>query len=174
MSGERDDEKTWAELVDAFNADPEPRDGVTRWPAAENVEQDDLPDQHEDDPYGEMPDPYARTPRIPGNLPHEETPEGGRVAASSADGTAEPYTSEDDHFVPPNPPPIPRGDRATRWAWTGMAGAPSVLLLSSVLNWTPSNEVMLVLVGGFVAGFVTLIGRMRGRNPHDPDNGAVV
>jgi hypothetical protein len=172
MSAERDDEKAWAELVDAFNADPESHDGTQRWPAAEDVDED-TPGAH-DEPYGEMPDPYARAPQTRGDHPHDGTAEASRMASSPAEGPGEPYAPDDDHFVPPTPPPIPRGDRVTRWAWTGMAAAPSVLLLSSVMKWSPSDEVMLVLVGGFVAGFVTLIGRMRGRNPHDPDNGAVV
>ncbi|NEE01801.1 hypothetical protein [Phytoactinopolyspora halotolerans] len=82
--------------------------------------------------------------------------------------------SGDDHFVPPIPPPIPRGDRITRWAWTGLLAPPPALLLATIAGWSPPDEFMVLLVGGFVAGFVTLVARMRGRNPHDPDNGAVV
>ncbi|WP_166355276.1 hypothetical protein [Phytoactinopolyspora limicola] len=208
MSGERDEDKAWADLVDAFHSDPEPREGTQRWPAAENIDvdeqldspsdtaapvgrrpDDDLLDGGDLQPDGDLrpdgdlldeddtdtpqPDPFA------GVRPFSTYPAAGPAEPEQPARTHQPdpgdaYLSDGDHFVPPDPPPLPRGDRVTRWAWTGLIGAPALLLLATVMGWTPSSEVMFVMAGGFVAGFVTLISRMRGRNPHDPDDGAVV
>ncbi|WP_129669163.1 hypothetical protein [Phytoactinopolyspora endophytica] len=190
MSTGRDDEKAWAELVDTFHSEPDPDDGARRWPAAEDIAPDDgspydFSDPHSSDPYLaesgsdtlEAPPPGGphdrdshadrpADPRRPGDPRAEPTPNGGESGDSESE--------EEDHFVPPVPPPIPRGDRVTRWAWAGMLAPPPVLLLATLASWSPPDEFMAILVGGFIAGFVTLVLRMRGRNPHDPDNGAVV
>ncbi|HET6919833.1 MAG TPA: hypothetical protein VFI46_10255 [Jiangellaceae bacterium] len=90
--------------------------------------------------------------------------------------TAEPVpaAADDDHFVPPPPPPLPRGDVVSRLAWSAVLGAPVFLVLAVALGWELPSVVTGLGVGAFVGGFVTLIARMRGRNPHDPDDGAVV
>lgn len=200
MSTGRDDDQTWADLVDAFHTEPDPQEDAQRWPAAENIDPDDdhplydppdglsplygdqPPDEAPDDepaddeppddgpPDGDTLDPYPGASRTLGEL-------SAGLAGIGPVGPRRPgetNVTDDDHFVPPNPPPIPRGDRITRWAWTGLIGAPSILLVSSVMGWSPPTEFLALLVGGFIAGFATLIARMRGRNPHDPDNGAVV
>jgi hypothetical protein len=85
---------------------------------------------------------------------------------------------EDDHdrFVPPDPPPLPRGDLATRLAWAGVAGGPVFLLLAA-LFWRELPQMLLMAaVVAFIAGFVTLVLRMpRDRSSSDDDDdGAVV
>ncbi|NED98271.1 hypothetical protein G1H11_23500 [Phytoactinopolyspora alkaliphila] len=169
MNAGRDDDKTWAELVDAFNAEPAPDDPPRSWPAIEDVEPDDRA------PYGEFTDPYHTASYLPGESAAGALAGAPQPASAESElGAGQDGFAEDDHFVPPVPPPIPRGDRVTRWAWTGMAAAPSVLLLSTITRWSPPDGLMMVLIGGFIAGFGTLVSRMRGRNPHDPDNGAIV
>jgi len=81
---------------------------------------------------------------------------------------------EGHHFVPPTPPPIPRGDRVIRWAWAGALGAPALLALFFVLGWTITDLIGLGLVAMFLTGFGTLIARMRPARSEDGDDGAVV
>ena len=42
------------------------------------------------------------------------------------------------------------------------------------VGWNLPSVVTVLGVGAFVGGFATLVARMRGRNPYDPDDGAVV
>ncbi len=62
----------------------------------------------------------------------------------------------------------------SRLAWAAVLGAPVFLVLAVALGWKLPSVVTGLGVGAFVGGFVTLIARMRGRNPYDPDDGAVV
>jgi len=84
------------------------------------------------------------------------------------------YDWDDEGFEPPEPPPIPRGDTVSRFAWLGAIGGP-ILMTLSVLLQLPS-EVAMVGLGGFVAGFGVLVARMpeRARKDDGPDNGAVL
>jgi hypothetical protein len=78
------------------------------------------------------------------------------------------------HFVPPPPPPLPRGDAVSRLAWAGVLGVPVFLVIAVALGWRlPSWATTLAVVALF-AGFATLVTRLRGHDPHDPDDGAVV
>lgn len=80
----------------------------------------------------------------------------------------------DEHFVPPEPPPLPRADAITWAAWLGVVGAPLMLLLLTALG-VSSGLLATVLVAAFVAGIAVLVTRMRTqRDPYDPDDGAVV
>ncbi|MDP9417472.1 MAG: hypothetical protein M3P48_06495, partial [Actinomycetota bacterium] len=80
------------------------------------------------------------------------------------------------HFVPPPPPPLPRVDLVTRLAWLAVLGGPLVLLLATALGYDLGRSGAAVAVAAFVAGFVTLVARMKDRSPddHDGDDGAVV
>jgi len=96
------------------------------------------------------------------------------VGTARPPAEAVPAAADDDHFVPPPPPPLPRGDVVSRFAWSAVLGAPVFLVLAVALGWKLPSVVTGLGVGAFVGGFVTLIARMRGRNPYDPDDGAVV
>jgi hypothetical protein len=88
---------------------------------------------------------------------------------------AEPVqVAADDHFVPPPPPPLPRGDSLSRLAWFAVLAAPVFFVVAVGVGWQLPSFVTAVGVGAFVGGFITLVARMRGRNPYDPDDGAVV
>lgn len=81
-----------------------------------------------------------------------------------------------DHFVPPPPPPLPVGDRISRAAWAGLIGGPLVLMLA-VLTGAPADGWLgLGAVLVTLAGFATLVARMKDRpaRDDDPDDGAVV
>ncbi|WP_026876968.1 hypothetical protein [Jiangella gansuensis] len=200
----RDDDKTWADLVDTFHASPS-SGGDQPWPAAEQLGPDDQLDDLPDDLVerlradgtarpdaggpdggesaqpgdGEQPDgPPAGDYRDasltlgplaavgPGGRPgHDEIPNED-VAVDGSEVS--------DHFVPPPPAPIPRGDRVTRLAWAGVIAPPIALIIVAVMSWRPPDEMVLFAVAAFVTGFVTLIARMRGHHPGDPDDGAVL
>jgi hypothetical protein len=143
------DEIAWAGIVADF--DRAPADGVPRWPASEDV--DDGP---------------AVEPA-------------GHRAAEQLDVVAspgpEPRSRDDgDHFEPPPPPPLPKVDAVTRLAWMAALGGPALLVLAAIAGMALSGWVGFLAVAAFVAGFVTLVARMKERPPTDsgPDDGAVV
>ena len=112
-------------------------------------------------------------PRWPGS--EDRYRKRGSRPARTADSErpSRPPADPDDHFVPPPPPPLPRGDPVSRLAWAGVLGAPVFLVVAVALGWRlPSWATTLVI--SLVAGFITLVTRLRGHDPHDPDNGAVV
>ena len=80
---------------------------------------------------------------------------------------------DDDHFIPPEPPPVPRGTPARRLAWCGLFLPPLLMLCAVIFGWTYPGWVSLGLVAAFVGGFVFLVATM----PRDGDgrgDGAVV
>lgn len=82
--------------------------------------------------------------------------------------------TDDGHFVPPTPEPLPELEPITKLAWTGLLGGPLIMLVS-VFGIALPQEVVIFGVIAFVAGFVTLVARLRDRpEDADPDDGAVV
>jgi len=80
----------------------------------------------------------------------------------------------DEHYVPPDPPPLPRADAITWAAWVGVIGAPLLLLLMTAFG-VSSGFVVTAAVAAFLGGLAILISRLRShRDPFDPDDGAVV
>jgi hypothetical protein len=86
---------------------------------------------------------------------------------------AEPTAAhDDDRFVPPPPPPLPHVPRDRLLAWSGLFGAPTVLLTALVLGIRLPSLVGYLLIAAFIGGFVYLVVQMP-RGPHDPyDDGA--
>jgi hypothetical protein len=114
-------------------------------------------------------DPRWPPPADPGLDADDPAP----PSASDQDPIRPPAAAED-HFVPPPPPPLPRGDSVSRLAWAGVLGAPVFLVVAVALGWRlPSWATMLAVIA-LIAGFATLLTRLRGHDPHDPDDGAVV
>ncbi|HEX5535113.1 MAG TPA: hypothetical protein VFX33_15340 [Actinomycetales bacterium] len=95
-----------------------------------------------------------------------------REAAEREDAT-EAALDDEERFVPPEPPPLPRGDTVSRLAWAGVLGAPLFFLLAALFWHGAPTWLVVGAVGAFVAGFVTLIVRMPDRDD-DGDDGAVV
>ena len=96
---------------------------------------------------------------------HTPTPPGPRDYVAPDD-------PDDERFVPPTPPPLPRPrDRFDGLAWAGALGGPVAIVIGYATGggW---------LVGfgfvAFTAGFVTLVARSSDRRRDDDDNGAVV
>lgn len=85
-------------------------------------------------------------------------------------------TYDDDHFVPPDPPPLPPAHPVTKYGWTALLGGLALLLLPKLFGYEISSTLALLAIAGIIGGFVTLVLRMKdSRSPDDdPDDGAVV
>jgi hypothetical protein len=148
----RDDEQVWAELVESFHSSSD--DSGRQWPAAENVDRE-LSGPPDDDS-----DAAVET------APAE--------SSGPAGGAHPPAPNPEEHFTPPTPPPLPSTDLITRGAWASVLGVPIFLTLVVLLGRSVSGWLAALCGAAFVGGFVVLIARMRGHDPYDPDDGAVV
>lgn len=148
-------EMAWAGIVADFDRDPV--DEVPRWPVSEDVD-DDLP--------------TADQPRTTSFEALRE----GRPAPLPEPLSPRDLEAREDHFEPPAPPPLPSVDPVTRFAWAGALGGPVVLVLAALAGLPLSGWVGFLALVAFMAGFVTLVARMKDRPPTDsgPDDGAVV
>jgi hypothetical protein len=146
-------EVAWAGIVADF--DWQPADEVPRWPASEDV--DDEP-------------PAARG----STAGFEELRD--VVASHAAEPTRRRRDDGEDHFEPPPPPPLPSVDTVARFAWAGALGGPLLFVLAALVGIPLSGWVGFLALAAFMAGFVTLVARMKDRPPTDsgPDDGAVV
>ena len=103
------------------------------------------------------PEPPAQAPTPPDLDDHEELTE-----------------AESARFVPPPPPPLPHVAPDRLAAWTGLFGAPTLLLICLVLGIDLPPVLGYLLVASFIGGFVYLVVKMP-RGPADPwDDGARV
>jgi hypothetical protein len=176
---ELDIDSVFAAIIADF-ANPTPS-GSGPWPSSEDLDDESqAPEQpagrgrpgEDDDPLPE--------PKVAGTvaerwdlpvrriiLPEDAAPPAGRADA---------LDDEDDEegYVPPEPPPLPRGDLVSRIAWAAVIGGP-LFLLAAALAWrTLPPYLLLFALLAFVGGFVTLVARMPAEHPDDPDDGAVV
>ena len=79
---------------------------------------------------------------------------------------------DEDRYVPPPPPPLPHVTPDRLAAWTGVFGAPTVLLVALLVGIHLPAWLGWLLVASFVGGFVYLVVQMP-RGPRDPgDDGA--
>jgi hypothetical protein len=132
-----------------------------------------------------MPDqPSASPPRPDQSRPDRAQPDRARPdqahpspsGPGPRDYVARPGPA-DDHFVPPVPPPLPRLDPATKFAWLALFGGPLYLLISTAVGATISGLAAFLAVAAFVGGFIVLVLRMDNGRPPDSgsdDDGAVV
>ncbi|MER6095432.1 hypothetical protein ABT154_06135 [Streptomyces sp. NPDC001728] len=87
--------------------------------------------------------------------------------------------SDEGHFVPPEPPPLPEADTTTKFAWLAVVGGPVLMLVAVLLQWDMTWWLTTLSIGGFLGGFATLVGRMKHDDEDDdgfddPGRGAVV
>ena len=150
------DDVAWEQIVASLRASD--ADGEATWPEAEDVDEADEP--AEETP----PEPEPAAPRQVVIW---------RGSEEDVDAELE-RAIPDEHFVPPDPPPLPRADAITWAAWIGVIGGPLLLLLVTLLG-VGSGIFVLLAAAGFLGGFAILLTRMRSqRDPYDPDDGAVV
>ena len=87
---------------------------------------------------------------------------------------------DEEHFIPPAPPPLPRLDPITKGAWAALFGGPGYLVVATAAGWTVSGIAAFFAVAAFVTGFAILVLRMNEPSgpgpggPDDGDDGAVV
>ena len=131
----------------------------------------------EDEAWRQIVANYGDAPSVE-DAPREETrvegPTEFRVEpAAEPEPEPAPFPWEDEgRFVPPPPPPLPRPEPRRALAWLGLFGAPLVLLVALVFGIYLPGWMSLVLVGGFVGGFLYLVSTMPSE-PRDPgDDGA--
>jgi len=84
------------------------------------------------------------------------------------------WIDDDGDFEPPEPPPIPRGDTTTRFAWFAAIGGPVLMLASMLLGL--GTFLTGVGLATFVSGFAVLVARMDDKPRQDDgwDDGAVL
>ncbi len=97
-------------------------------------------------------------------------------AQAAENDRAEASWSDEGHFVPPEPPPLPAADTTAKFAWLGVLGGPALLLLAVLLGWDMTWWLTTLGIGGFLGGFATLVSRMKDDDEDldDPGRGAVV
>jgi hypothetical protein len=153
------DDAIFTELIAHLQDD----DGRHPWPAAEDLEP--------------RPDDEETTAIIVSSaVTDADAAEADRVRRDAdRDDDAE-RDPEHDHYVPPEPGPAPKLDWISKLAWTGLIGGPVVLLLAALLGVGRGGRLLAFALLAFVAGFLTLVFRMKDRPPIDdtPDDGAVV
>ena len=199
MTEDPGEEAAWRDLV-AHYATPGAADGTpTPWPTREDLPGPGAQGEEEASPDGSGQDtadldvtgldmanpgdpdadaaqpPGPRWPAVPG-------PFGGMNPGPPQIRIVRPASpaplpgDDDDHFVPPEPPPMPRLDPVTKGAWVALFGGPGYLLIAVMLGWQVPSLAAFAAVACFVGGFATLVVRMGDRPPRDsgPDDGAVV
>jgi hypothetical protein len=85
-----------------------------------------------------------------------------------ADGTP---AQDEEHFIPPAPPPLPKLDPMAKGAWVALFGGPGYLMVATAAGWSVSGLAAFCAVAAFVAGFAILVLRMHDPGPGGPDDG---
>jgi len=186
-----DEEAAWRDLV-AHYSSPAAADGAAPWPVRE-----ELPGTRQAPPGAPGARGSPREPGAPGDAAAgEEDPDEAQAPPQDWGGPVPgvipappqarivrpavpaplPPAGDDEHYVPPDPPPLPRLDPVSKGAWAALFGGPGYLLLAVLLGWVVPSWAAFCAVAAFVGGFATLVVRMGDRPPDDsgPDDGAVV
>ena len=78
---------------------------------------------------------------------------------------------DEEHFVPPAPPPLPKLDPVTKGAWVALFGGPAYLIVATAMGWSVPGIAAFCAVAAFVTGFAILVLRMNEPGPGGPDDG---
>lgn len=183
-----EEEAAWAAIVAGYGKEPdldepaapsedgaEPADETERKPDGERLRKSDdaepAPDapSPDDEAAGEAPP----APRSPGEVVRSFTVYAPGTGPRDWSAREDP---EDDHFVPPEPPPLPETDTATKFAWLGAVGGPLLLIGAAVFGIEYTWWLVTLGFGGFIVGFGTLLTHLRDGDDEgdDPGGGAVV
>ncbi|MGW2176977.1 hypothetical protein ACWCXX_02565 [Streptomyces sp. NPDC001732] len=173
-----DEDAAWKAIVAGYGEEPPDPPGAKPFRSVEDLAllEDDRPDVLDPDKgLGK------KSPKPP------EKPLGSSVVFAPGVGgprdyeVAEPKDddldeSDEGHFVPPEPPPLPEADVTAKFAWLAVVGGPVLMLIAILLRWDMTWWLTTVCVGGFLGGFVTLVARMEDddEDDDDPGRGAVV
>jgi hypothetical protein len=156
------------------------------------------PDGHRDEPDGHRDEPDGHRDEPDG---HRDAPDGtngtngaaGRHGRLGADGAQDPeviqvprrirgpvargvpadgtLADDEEHFIPPAPPPLPKLDPMAKGAWVALFGGPGYLMVATAAGWSVSGLAAFCAVAAFVAGFAILVLRMHDPGPGGPDDG---
>jgi hypothetical protein len=118
------------------------------------------------DNYGERPEIDETPVEVPPSLRDLDPPE---PSAAAHEGTT---VEREEHFVPPDPPPLPMPPPARLLAWLGLFGVPAFVLVALVAKVAVPSWMGLLLMIWFVGGFVFLVASMRPGTGEDYDDGA--
>jgi len=133
---------------------------------------DGLRDEHEP---GEIGGAIGRHGRLGADRPLDpeviQVPR--RIRGPVARGVPVEGTPADDeeHYIPPAPPPLPKLDPVTKGAWAALFGGPGYLIVATAAGWSVSGLAAFCAVAAFVAGFAILVLRMHEPGPGGPDDG---
>lgn len=160
--GDTADDTAFERIVAGYDRADDDGDEERPWPDAEDLADADDDGDSDDDTDG------TDDERTVGKNK-------ARVSVIRLDTDDAEAEEDEDHYVRPDPPALPKGDIWTKGAWVVMLAALAYPILGLVLEWHMPGWSIALAVVAFVAGIVTHV--MRLRNPHagdDSDNGAVV
>ncbi|MEU9000242.1 hypothetical protein AB0952_37125 [Streptomyces caniferus] len=191
-----DEEAAWAEIVAGYGDQPS-------FPPVDGDDGDDGDGDGKDEPAGE--DGTKRAEKSAEKDTEEGAEDGGASDDKAADGKADaprpgsfvvfapgvgprswtPAEASDDdfdetdegHFTPPEPPPLPEADVTAKFAWIAVIGGPMLLVAMVLFQQPVTWWITLLGIGGFLGGFATLVARMKNDDEDDndrPGGGAVV
>ncbi|GAA3370449.1 hypothetical protein GCM10020367_17120 [Streptomyces sannanensis] len=161
-----DEEAAWAAIVAGYGEEPPDPPGAKPFKSVEDLA---LLEDERNTPEPEKPKPLGGSIVFaPGVGPRDYTP--------AEAGEADFDESDEGHFVPPEPPPLPEADTTTKFGWLAVIGGPVLLLLAVLLQWDMTWWLATLGIGGFLGGFATLVARMKHGDDEDddPGRGAVV
>jgi hypothetical protein len=184
-----DEDAAWRMIVENYGerpqiggtaADPRPPSPVDPAPPVEPLARDDRdPSARSDEDRNLFDRAYLDAVESGYHGPAEAPVDGGRDRigdeVGDGDGGSRQRRSDDhDHFVPPEPPPVPKGTPARRLAWVGLFAPPLLMILAVVFGWALPTWLSMLLVAGFVGGFVFLVMTMPRDGGDGWGDGAVV
>jgi len=161
-----DEEAAWASIVAGYHTNVDP--AAAPWPEAEDVDTSGTTAVDMDT------EPAPRT-----SLRRAADPIDQASLLESLDSFGDdlPDLDEDEEegYTPPPPPPLPRLSPTTITALIALAGGLLLFFWPTLLPLSP-NTTLFLAFGAVLAGFVTLIWRLRpgDEDDDDPDNGARV
>ncbi|MGX1850810.1 hypothetical protein [Streptomyces sp. NPDC055299] len=181
-----DEEAAWAEIVAGYGEQPAfPAEDIPRAAPADDGDGDGDGDGKDEKGAPDDPgDPGAK----------DDTATAGPGAGDPPAGAARPgsfvvyapgvgprdwnaaESSDEGHFTPPEPPPLPQADVTAKFAWIAVLGGPLLLVTMVLLQQPVTWWITLLGIGGFLGGFATLVARMKNDDEDDdlPGSGAVV
>jgi hypothetical protein len=144
-------------------------------PRRDDVPVDAPPSGNGSPPASPSPAPPFAASDPAGELPPTAGPASFLGGAARGPRDHIPAEEPDEGYVPPIPPPLPRGDVAQVLSWAAVIFGPLFLLFAG-LFWRDANPLWLALaVMSFVGGFVALVMRLpTHRDDGADDDGAVV
>ncbi|MEU3096105.1 hypothetical protein ABZ690_15175 [Streptomyces sp. NPDC006967] len=176
-----DEAAAWEAIVTGYGEEPPDPPGAKPFKSIEDLalleaetnDEDDgdtktAPRKAEDKPAKPLGGSVSFAPGVGGGGPRDYS-----VAEPAEEDLDE---TDEGHFVPPEPPPLPETDMTSRFAWLGVLGGPLLLLLAVLFGWYMTWWMTTLCIGGFLGGFATLVMRMRtdDEDEDDPGRGAVV